>query len=207
MPNTIPSPPPKPSNTLTSPLSRKIVAGVVALIFCVAAWLLIQSRGELPTPVEAANTSPQLPDVQQLQAGVAVSGAVAKEQAQTPELAQTPQQAAQLIAATQPDQADPAPSISVQSALELPAPTISVAEVEDAHNKPQPVSEPSTMPARQLKRLFKVQGIFHGPAGARAIINGRKVKSGDKVDNATVIQIDTNSVDLDVDGRLITVGL
>lgn len=54
---------------------------------------------------------------------------------------------------------------------------------------------------------FKISGIIHGPSGPRAIINGCMVRVGQRITNATVVQINVHSVELQRGSQRITISM
>ncbi len=54
---------------------------------------------------------------------------------------------------------------------------------------------------------FTVSGIIHGPSGPRAIINGCMVRVGQRITNATVVQINVHSVELQRGSQRITISM
>ncbi len=54
---------------------------------------------------------------------------------------------------------------------------------------------------------FTVSGIIHGPSGPRAIINGCMVRVGQRITNATVVQINVHTVELQRGSQRITISM
>jgi hypothetical protein len=127
--------------------------------------------------------------------------------------------------------ATPAPTTRpVAAPATAPAPTTRPA----ATAKPKPARaakaskpKPTTRPAAAAKKpaepsrpprpvrpaplvdvsAFRLSAIMVGPEGPTAIINGRFVSVGDRIGQATVIKITRSSVDLEIAGERITVGM
>jgi hypothetical protein len=92
---------------------------------------------------------------------------------------------------------------------------------------PKPAARPTTRPAATAKKppesarprrpvrpaplvdvsAFRLSAIMVGPEGPTAIINGRFVSVGDRIGQATVTRITRSSVDLEIAGERITVGM
>ncbi|WP_260291476.1 general secretion pathway protein GspB [Sedimenticola hydrogenitrophicus] len=47
---------------------------------------------------------------------------------------------------------------------------------------------------------LRLSGIFVGPDGASAVINGRRLRVGDEVTGAQLVRIESHAVELDLDG-------
>lgn len=95
----------------------------------------------------------------------------------------------------QPDTA-PAETISARisepmTPVSVPAPIIVV----------PPTNPPPAIAAAPVERVFKLQGIFWRPSKPSAVINGKTVYIGDRVETARVTAVDQESVTLNVDGE------
>jgi len=82
-----------------------------------------------------------------------------------------------------------------------PAPAAAAAPSPKAAAQPAAPSPPP--PLDESK--FKLSGVMMGPGGATAIINGQSVTQGETVDGAKVIRVSQHSVDLEVNGRRLTI--
>jgi len=72
--------------------------------------------------------------------------------------------------------------------------------------RPAATTPAATQPSSSAyEARFRLSGILHGPDGATAIINGFFVHAGETLDDATVVQINSHSVTLDVAGRRVTI--
>lgn len=88
----------------------------------------------------------------------------------------------------QPVAVDPPPTIAARTMREPPAPV--------AVQTP-PTNAPSVPPSP----AYKLQGIYWRPAKPSAVVNGKTVYIGDRVETARVTAIDQESVTLLVDGQ------
>ncbi len=69
--------------------------------------------------------------------------------------------------------------------------------------RPALYAENIPVSANEIKNSeFKISQIYTGSKKTTAIINGKKVKSGDRIDNAEVIAIHPWGIDLMVDGEV-----
>jgi putative nucleotidyltransferase with HDIG domain len=96
-------------------------------------------------------------------------------------------------------------------AVSQPAPELSPAAtagqmVTNARPTILPVQEivPPSAPAQPA---FKLNGIFYSSVDPTAIVNGKSVRVGEKVNGATVIRIGRAAVMLEMDGQRKTIGL
>ncbi|MCE5327137.1 MAG: general secretion pathway protein GspB [Planctomycetaceae bacterium] len=93
----------------------------------------------------------------------------------------------------------------------LPAcpPAVSTASAADsvAAKRTAPVPAPPAPPTRPATASFKLSGVMCGPSGPAAIINGHALQAGDRIDGATVVRIDQQSVLLNIDGQTVLVRL
>jgi len=69
-----------------------------------------------------------------------------------------------------------------------------------------PVADPSTFPEEQTKpeRKFILNGIFFSNNGGYALVNNQIVRENDLVDGAKVEKITINSVELNNEGKTVT---
>ncbi len=82
------------------------------------------------------------------------------------------------------------------------------AKIEKPVVAPQPAVEQITQIPQLKKRAririnpasYRLSGIFHGPEGPTAIINGEFLQKGDEVDNAKIIKIGQHAVELELEG-------
>jgi hypothetical protein len=61
--------------------------------------------------------------------------------------------------------------------------------------------------SKPLAESYVLSGIMHSAGADTALINGKMVHVGQGIGQAVVTRINENSVDLDVDGRQVTLGL
>ena len=103
-----------------------------------------------------------------------------------------------------------------QQARLLPSRTIpsggSSGRPDQAHATTQPATIADMEVAQRTganldPTTFTVNGIIHGPSGPRAIINGRMVRVGQRITNATVVQINIHSVELQRGSQRITISM
>ena len=81
-----------------------------------------------------------------------------------------------------------------------PVPVQTVAARAPEPERPPVVVDQPTEP-QAPKALYKLQGIFWRPSTPSAVVNGKTVFVGDRVETARVTAIDQNSVTLAVDGQ------
>lgn len=55
--------------------------------------------------------------------------------------------------------------------------------------------------------MFRLSAIFCGPRGKRAVINERHLEEGDKIEGARLVSIASHAVELELQGKKITVKL
>ncbi|MCW8906450.1 MAG: hypothetical protein OQL28_04310 [Sedimenticola sp.] len=55
--------------------------------------------------------------------------------------------------------------------------------------------------------MFRLSAIFCGPRGKRAVINDRHLEEGDEIDGASLLNIDSYSVELEMQGKKIKLEL
>ena len=104
-----------------------------------------------------------------------------------------------------------------EDAMEIQRLAVLSADASARHAAPAPVptAAPPSQPAPAAKPAepeddaarFKVSSIMVGPKSATAIINGRIVGVGDVIGQAKVLRITPSTVDLDVSGRRVQVGM
>ncbi len=87
-------------------------------------------------------------------------------------------------------------STSVHATLKLPDPT-----------KPGSFTPPLTGAAEMQEKQFKLQSVLISSQRRVAVINDRSVQVGDRINGATVQQIEKNRVVLDKRGRRFDLGL
>ena len=113
---------------------------------------------------------------------------------------QTPASAAPSAAGAE---AAPAASTSVASTPTLvpknsPSPETATPAIEASAPPPIPAPAPPTEPA---KPAFRLQGIFFRPANPSALVNGKSVWIGSRIDGATVRTITRESLTIEVNGQ------
>lgn len=75
--------------------------------------------------------------------------------------------------------------------MAIPAPVVVV----------QPTNAPVATPMPAGERVYKLQGIYWRPSRPSAVVNGKTVFVGDRVETARVTAIDQESVTLSVEGQ------
>lgn len=71
----------------------------------------------------------------------------------------------------------------------------------------QPSNPPITTPLRTAEPVFKLQGLYWRPNRPSAVVNGKTVYVGDRVETARVTSIDQKSVTLSVNGQSKTLSI
>jgi hypothetical protein len=66
-------------------------------------------------------------------------------------------------------------------------------------------TEPVDLATEPKPPSFKLSAIFRGPAGVTAIVNGRFVQVGSKIEGAKVMKIGRHTVELELDGETLTI--
>ncbi|MCE5279751.1 MAG: hypothetical protein ABFD92_20380 [Planctomycetaceae bacterium] len=66
---------------------------------------------------------------------------------------------------------------------------------------------PQTIAPAPTASSFKLSGVMYGPSGPAAIINGHALQTGDQIEGARVMRIDSQSVLLTIDGQTLVVRL
>jgi len=97
----------------------------------------------------------------------------------------------------------PAASINVASTpspvpKNSPSPEAAAPAIEATAPPPLPAPAPPTEPA---KPAFRLQGIFFRPANPSALVNGKSVWVGTRIDGATVKSITRESLTIEVNGQ------
>ena len=86
----------------------------------------------------------------------------------------------------------------------------SLAQVEASHATVKRLEQPSQGKSDSPKgadESYVLNGIMHGATGDAALINGRLYQRGQHVGRAVVTNISDQSVDLELDGRVVTLGM
>ena len=177
-------------------LSIKAISAAVIFTLIAVALIVIQTAGDGPAAVQAETQQPT-PQAKQVPS----------------EVAQTKvEKSVEQIAATSAAPEQPAP---VKAAGKKTITFTSIADMTPKYPA-RPASkrlESSSGRALHITGSGKSQsnltvtGIFHGPGGSRALINGRMLRQGQQIDGATVVHIGTDSVDIDQGGQIITIGM
>ena len=82
------------------------------------------------------------------------------------------------------------------------------AGTESGEGHPEQVAgKPEAKGPPPIPSEFKVNSIMVGPNGSMAIINGRVVRTGDKIGEATIVDITRYAVTLDVSGHKLSLGM
>ncbi len=108
-----------------------------------------------------------------------------------------------------------APVVSVSPAVSpaTPAPEASATNAP-AVSEPPVVSEavvtniaPASLPPKETAPAFRLNGIIYGVANPSAVVNGKAVYVGEKVNGAKVISISRNEVALEINGERKTLSI
>ncbi len=179
-------------------LQIKVISATVLLVVVFAMWVAIQTAGQGPTTAKAAAKEPTSPQTRPLQANLDQ----AKPQKNAAKISQP---------SAKPDQPNLIEKpFTFESIADL---TPKMPAVTETKIEPQATEAPQSKeiaPAETSKNSqveLTVTGIFHGPGGSRAIINGRMLRSGQRIGRGTIVRIGVDTVELDIGGQIITIGL
>jgi putative nucleotidyltransferase with HDIG domain len=103
----------------------------------------------------------------------------------------------------------PAPEEVVADSVpvSLPSPAPGQTEEAGAPLEVAPLEVESTKPSEPEQPAFKLNGIFYSSTDPAAIVNGKSVRAGEKVGEATVVRINRGAVTLDINGERKTLSL
>jgi hypothetical protein len=193
-----------------------LAAALVAI--SITGYVLVKSYAA-GVPQEAAAAPGQVASLTPSPTAVAgVPRPASPGRAESPATAPTP--AAHIKESAGPDRAQAlrdAFAARAEDAMEIQRLAVLNADASARHAAPAPVPgvPPPSQPAPAAKPAepeddaarFKVSSIMVGPKSATAIINGRIVAVGDVIGQAKVLRITPSTVDLDVSGRRVQVGM
>ncbi|MCJ7544926.1 MAG: hypothetical protein MUP47_10275 [Phycisphaerae bacterium] len=194
-------PPAPPAPSLSRALFTKspiamALGMAVAISATVMAMRIVQRDMAVP-PISVLSPAPKRPSPVAAQPPKPASVSLAQPTTQptaAPKVS-APPSPAPAVATLAPAVATPAPP---PVAVATPSPPVSPEEPPLAH----PVAR---QPAAASK--FKVNGIMSGPTGGAALINGRMVYVGQEVDGARLVAMTANSVELEIEGVRVTMGI
>ncbi len=183
-------------------LPIKVISAAVLLVVVFAMWVAIQTAGQGPTTAQAAAKEPTSPQTRPLQANLDQAKAQ-KNAAEISPPSAKPDQPTQV-------KADIEEPFTFESIADLTPkiPTVAEKKIENQVTEtPQSKEIAPVTTSKNPQAELTVTGIFHGPGGSRVLINGQMLRRGQRIGRGTVVRIGTDTVDLDIGGQTITLGM
>ncbi len=182
-------------------VSAAVIFGVIA-----ATLIVIQTIGNAPSPAQAAAERLTSPEIKQLQADLAeLKAQKTAEQSSAPIVNSTQLDPAKVAKVSTVNKVDVEEKFTFRSIADMTPKYLDPAASKKIQSQPKEVS-PKTV-SDNTQGDYLVTGIFHGPGGSRALINGRMLRKGQRIGNATIVRIGTDTIELDQGGQIITIGM